>query len=259
MTAGLCGLYSRHAQIMIRPKARSGYFAADTAAGKEVQLRMKIAIPIPSETEYVNYFSAMTALGAEMEIAGEDADPSSYDGLLLPGGVDIDPARYGQGMNGSLHPDPSLDQLQLRVLERFDRAEKPILGICRGHQLINVYFGGSLIQHLETSGSHTKDTVLNRDRAHMTSALPGSWLAGLYGERFATNSSHHQGVDLPGRGLLIDQRSEDGVVEGMHHENGRVFSVQWHPERMCFQHRRPDTADGSLILSWFLNFCRGSR
>lgn len=216
---------------------------------------MKIAIPIPPEMAYPNYFTAIRNLGGEAERVAEDADPGRYDGLLLPGGGDIDPARYGQGMNGAMDPDPALDALQWAVLRRFDRAEKPVFGICRGHQLINVYFGGTLIQHLENSGMHARDMELAMDRAHQTAAVKGSWIDALYGEHFATNSAHHQAVDRPGTGLVIDQRSVDEVVEGMHHENGRIFSVQWHPERMCFQHRREDTVNGEIILAWFLRLC----
>ena len=65
-----------------------------------------------------------------------------------------------------------------------------------------------------------------------------------------------EAADRVGYGLIIDQRSADGVIEGMHHTCGYVFSVQWHPERMCFKHRREDTVDGSKILAWFLNRCR---
>lgn len=216
---------------------------------------MKIAIPVPPETDYANYFETIRLLGGEAERVTAEVDPDGYDGLLLPGGGDVDPARYGQPMNGSLDPDPVLDELQWTALKRFDRAGKPVFGICRGHQLINVYFGGTLIQHLDSAPLHTKDTNQTQDRIHRTIAEKNSWICKLYGEEFITNSSHHQGVDRPGKGLIIDQRSEDGVVEGMHHENGRVFSVQWHPERMCFQHRRNDTVNGDRILSWFLQLC----
>ena len=217
---------------------------------------MKIAIPIPPEDAYTNYFDALSALGAEGEKVPAGVDPAGFGGLLLPGGGDVDPARYHQEMNGSEKPDPALDELQWQVLDRFYRAGKPILGICRGHQLLNVYFGGTLIQDLPHSGVHDWDKGKSADKIHETRALPGSWLAGLYGERFVTNSAHHQAVDAPGRGLIIDQYSADGVIEAMHHESAPVFSVQWHPERMCFKHRREDTVDGRLVLGWFLDFCR---
>ena len=145
--------------------------------------------------------------------------------------------------------------MQLRTLDWFFRAGKPVFGICRGHQVINVYFGGTLIQNLPTWETHKWEEATDRDRAHETDAEPGSWIAGIYGTRFSTNSAHHQGVDVAGKGLIVDQRAPDGVVEAMHHESAPLWCVQWHPERMCYAHRREDTVDGSLVLSWFLDRC----
>lgn len=216
---------------------------------------IRIAIPIPPEDNYPNYFAALKALGAEGIKAPRDADPAAFSGLLLPGGDDVDPANYRQPINGAVDPDPQLDALQLAVIDRFFRAGKMIFGICRGHQLLNVYFGGTLIQDLKNGKIHDWDQGQRTDKAHLTSALPGSWVEKLYGPRFPTNSAHHQAVDELGKGLIVDQYAEDGVIEAAHHENGRVFSVQWHPERMCFQHRREDTVDGSVILEWFLRQC----
>ena len=216
---------------------------------------MKIAIPIPPEDKYPNYFAALEALGAEGVKVPADVNVSDYGGLILPGGDDVDPARYHQAMNGAQNPDPALDELQLSVIERFFQAKKPILGICRGHQLLNVYFGGTLIQDLPSGGIHDWDKGLSADKVHLTSANPDSWIADIYGQSFPTNSAHHQAADRLGDGLTVDQRSADGVIEGMHHACGYVFSVQWHPERMCFKHQRDDTVDGSKVLAWFLKRC----
>lgn len=216
---------------------------------------MKIAIPIPPEDRYPNYFAALSALGAEGIKAPRDVDPAAFDGLLLPGGDDVDPSNYGQEMAGAVDTDPALDELQLAVIDRFFKAGKMIFGICRGHQLLNVYFGGTLIQDLPNGRIHDWDQGQSVDKAHGTAALSGSWLEKLYGPAFPTNSAHHQAVDRLGKGLIVDQRAGDGVIEGMHHESGRVFSVQWHPERMCFGHARPDTVDGAVALRWFLTQC----
>ena len=217
---------------------------------------MRIAIPIPPQDRYPNYFAVMEAFGAEGVKVPSDVNPADFDGLLLPGGDDVDPALYGQEIAGAVDIDPSLDELQLAVTDRFYRAGKMVFGICRGHQLLNVYFGGTLIQDLKNGKIHDWDQGTNVDKAHETTALPGSWLEGLYGARFPTNSAHHQAVNRLGKGLIVDQYSLDGVIEGMHHENGRVYSVQWHPERMCLKHQRDDTVDGGVILRWFLEQCR---
>ena len=216
---------------------------------------LRIAIPIPPSFSYPNYFAALSALGAEGMRLGPDMGIDGFDGLLLPGGDDISPALYGQEMRGAIDPDPALDRLQLNALDAFFRAGKPILGICRGHQLINVYFGGTLIQDIQGGSMHDWDQGLSQDKAHLTVAFSNSWLGRLYGSCFPTNSAHHQAVDQPGRGLIVDQLAADGLVEGMHHASGRVLSVQWHPERMCFSKRRSDTVDGSAALIFFLKMC----
>lgn len=235
------------------PKAVLRFFIP---GAERVDTALKIAIPIPPEDRYPNYFAAMEAFGAEGVKAPRDVDPAGFDGLLLPGGDDVDPRQYGQEMAGAVDPDPALDALQLSVIDRFYRAGKMIFGICRGHQLLNVYFGGTLIQDLKNGKLHDWDEGKSSDKAHETRALSGSWLEKIYGEKFPTNSAHHQAVDRLGKGLTVDQYALDGIIEGMHHESGHVYSVQWHPERMCLKHQRDDTVDGGAVLRWFLEKCR---
>ena len=222
---------------------------------KERSMGLRIAVPIPPEDRYPNYFAALEALGAEGVKYSPDDDAAAFDGLLLPGGGDVDPAYYHQGMAGAVDPDPALDALQFGAVDRFYRAGKPIFGICRGHQLLNVYFGGTLIQDLSNGKLHDWDEGQSADKMHWTDAVPGSWVEKLYGSRFPTNSAHHQAVDRLGEGLTADQFAPDGIIEAAHHASGRVYSVQWHPERMCFRHRREDTVDGSVVLRWFLEEC----
>ena len=131
-----------------------------------------------------------------------------------------------------------------------------MLGICRGLQLINVYFGGTLIQDLNTCVRHWKAPEETKDVVHRSRAEKGSWLARLYGESFPHNSAHHQAADLVGSGLVIDSRAErDHVVEALHHEALPVYFVQWHPERMCLAHERPDTVNGLEIFRFFREQC----
>lgn len=232
-------------------------FYIDGRKGKTMH-RLRIAIPIPPEDRYPNYFAALETLGAVGVRVSPETDAAEFDGLLLPGGDDIDPSVYGQEPAGAVDPDPVLDALQLPVVDRFFRAGKTIFGICRGHELLNVYFGGTLIQDLPGK-THVWEETRGGDRVHPVISEPDSWAGALYGERFDVNSAHHQAVDRIGRGLTVDLRAPDGVVEALHHESGRVFSVQWHPERMCFAHRRDDTVDGSVVLKWFLQRCAAGR
>jgi putative glutamine amidotransferase len=179
----------------------------------------------------------------------------SYDGLLLPGGWDINPARYGQENAGSKEIVDALDELQLSMLDRFVKTGRPVLGICRGCQLINVYFGGTLIQHLPNAYRHFCDEE-QKDRVHNCIAAEDSWLAELYGTVFPHNSAHHQAVDRPGEELVIDSYClEDGTVEALHHQSLPVYGVQWHPERMCLELEREDTVDGFAVFQYFCGIC----
>lgn len=204
-----------------------------------------------------NYVAAVTASGMEPVVSLDIPDNtmlSQFDGLILPGGADVHPSRYGQPVNGSEGIDPELDEKQFAILDLFAKAGIPILGICKGHQVINVYFGGDLIQDLGQAGNpiHRYETA---DKVHMTHAEPGSWLAELYGTDFATNSAHHQAVDRPAPGFQVIQMSDDGVVEAIAHPERPILSLQWHPERMCYEKCREDTVDGSKIFLHFKKLC----
>lgn len=214
----------------------------------------KLRIAIPAEVQDIkNYLAALRALGAEPVQVTIDCDAAAFDGLLLPGGVDVNPVRYGKENVGCAAISDELDEWQLTVMDRFVKLGKPVLGICRGHQVVNVYFGGTLIQHISSAARHARELGVSVDRAHLTHAEAGSFLAELYGTDFTVNSAHHQATDTVGEGLHAVQYSDDGVVEGAYHESLPVWSVQWHPERMCFARHRSDTVDGSLLLRFFLN------
>ena len=215
---------------------------------------LKIALPtLKMDTFIRNYINALSLSGAE-PVTGTVIDPEKCDGLLLPGGPDVNPSLYGQDKAPETEFDSALDALQLEILPRFLDLGKPVFGICRGHQLINVALGGSLIQHLPTAKDH-EHIRLGVDHIHSCTADPDSWIAEIYGTGFAVNSSHHQGVDRPGKGLRAVLRAQDGVVEALQHETLPVWSVQFHPERMCFAHRREDTVDGSQLFRFFLEKC----
>lgn len=206
---------------------------------------------IPSMT--VNYQDALSRLNAVPAVSLDPGMAVRCDALLLPGGGDIDPSLFGEAANGSYSINPVLDRRQLYILDRFVRLGKPVLGICKGLQVINVYFRGSIIQDLPTADAHRHN---GQDQVHSTRALPGSILAGLYGEEFAVNSAHHQGIGRVGHGLSVIQDAPDGVAEGVVHSRLPILGVQWHPERMCFSRARSDTVDGSLLLARFLDLCR---
>ena len=214
---------------------------------------LRIAVPTNRPQAVANYLDALAQLDAVGE-AGRCFNPLEYNGLLLPGGVDVNPSRYGKVRILQETVDDDLDALQFEALDKFLAAGIPVLGICRGHQLLNVAFGGTLIQHLPGAEKHMSFPT-KEDNVHRVLARPESFAARIYGAECAVNSSHHQGIERPGKGLSAAMVSEDGVIEALEHDSLPVWSVQWHPERMCFSRKRNDTADGSLIFRFFLEQC----
>lgn len=198
-----------------------------------------------------NYAAALEGCGMEGLFTLNLSLAAGCDGLLLPGGGDISPARYGQAVNGSGEPDLERDAAELQLVADFTAWGKPILGICRGIQMINVALGGTLIQDIPTAQEHKHDEVIG-DRVHSVTAEPGSFLETLYGKDFSVNSAHHQALDRLAPGLRLAARSaSDGVVEAVEWPEKRINGVQWHPERMSFALRREDTVDGKDIFLFF--------
>ena len=201
-----------------------------------------------------NYAVALRELGAEPVSKYAPEVDTNYDGMILCGGCDVDPARYGEEINGTGEIDPVRDAAEFALLDAFVKAGKPVFGICRGHQLMNVYFGGSLHQHLPDADLHTMTSA--GDNVHEITALQDSILGKLYGEKFFVNSSHHQGVKRLGDGLAATAFWQGEYIEAFEHTKYPMFGVQWHPERMCFKHKREDTVSGDLVLKYFLDLCR---
>jgi len=158
-------------------------------------------------------------------------------GLLLTGGPDVEPWRYGQAPQRGveLHLDAARDALDLELLARADDAGWPVLAICYGCQVLAVARGGSLIQDLPTAGflGHAVHRPLDR-LAHAVEMLDSSFLAWMPG-CFEVNSRHHQAIAQPG-GLQVAARAPDGVIEAVEDRAaGRfVVGVQWHPENLLF-------------------------
>ena len=174
---------------------------------------------------------------------------TTCDALILPGGGDITPGFYGQENHGSRSINTELDLLQIQALEYFIRTKKPVLGICKGMQLINVYFGGTLIQDLPNSKDHQSS---DGDLLHNSLVTEDCVLSHLYGNEFTINSNHHQAVDKLGKHLRVVQMSHDSVVEGIMHDTLPIIAVQWHPERLPFIQTKKASLPGNLLLRAFL-------
>lgn len=202
--------------------------------------KVKIAIAKDTTGNTSSVVSMLNRCGnVSYKIVGSSCDVSKCDGLILPGGVDINPALYGQKNTASKNVNKSLDKLQYTLLDKFVKAKKPVLGLCRGMQLINVYFGGTLKQ----------DTKGHRGVTHTTTVASGSWIYDIYKKKsMNVNSWHHQAVQKLGNNLVVTQRAKKGnVVEALEHKTLPIYGVQYHPEIM---------SNGKQLFQAFLKICR---
>lgn len=151
---------------------------------------------------------------------------SGFDGLLVPGGLDVNPQRYGQDP----HPATTVtdfaiqDEFESELMQAAIDEGIPLLAICRGFQLLNVMHGGSLIQDVAADSPH-------RNSIHGVRLAPDSTIAVLVGaEKIAVSSYHHQAVDTVGTGLIVTGVADDGIVEALEYPGKPVVAMQWHPE-----------------------------
>ena len=179
------------------------------------------------------------------------------DGLILSGGADINPFLYGQDFKEGIGIiSPERDECEMIILEEFLKTGKPILGICRGHQLINIYFNGTLFQDMRYYG---KDYLKHEQElypelaTHIVNIVEkDNMLAELYGDKVATNSFHHQSVDRLGEGLTVIAKANDGIVEAFQKKDHKfLYGIQWHPEMMTARGNQ----DMKKIFETFIKYC----
>jgi putative glutamine amidotransferase len=169
--------------------------------------------------------------------AGEAApDGAAFAGLLLTGGPDVEPARYGASPEAGveLHADPARDALDLALLDRAGRERWPVLAVCYGIQLLNVFHGGTLVQDLDSAGKGGHQVREPKDHlAHVVTRTGGRWLDGCPDE-FWVNSRHHQAIGRLAGALAAVATAPDGVIEAVELSEGErfVLGVQWHPENL---------------------------
>ena len=194
----------------------------------------------------LRYIAALETAGAAVRmVAPTDDIPDELDGLCLGGGEDIESWRYGEPDTDVETPDPERDELELTMVRRARERDVPILGICRGFQLLNVALGGKLVQHRDRHRPVGTEVI-----RHQVTAAPGSKLAGLYGQApFSVNSRHHQAVtdELPAPGLRATAYVDD-LVEAFESTAQRyLVGVQWHPERVKDGIEHPERIFSSFV------------
>jgi len=163
---------------------------------------------------------------------------SSLDGLLVPGGIDVAPSFYGEEPVREVTLFRSEDDLfEMELIKAAVKLGKPVLGICRGIQIINVTFGGSLYQDIPTQFttklSHRQSSDIRSEPSHKVFLEEGSDLAKIFGDKeIMVNSFHHQAVKEVAFGFTVTGRASDEIVEAIESDDGLVIAVQWHPEEM---------------------------
>jgi putative glutamine amidotransferase len=192
----------------------------------------------------MDYVQSLLNAGARreeiVEIRPGDVPQGAFDGLLLGGGSDVAPERYGQERlpNAALQLDEERDNTEFPLLDNALRDGAPILGICRGLQVVNVGLGGTLIQDLPSqrpSDVVHDDSGKNRtNRIHSVKVLGGTRLSEIAGVvEIDVNSRHHQAVERPADGLIVSAKGPDDVIEAIEASDGRwLVAVQWHPENL---------------------------
>ena len=201
---------------------------------------------LPLQTANQAYLAALQAAGATpvaIPLGTTDLDGLDFaDGLLLPGGVDLNPSSYGAQPHPACEWDDRVDELEFQLARWALGRQIPILGICRGLQVLNVALGGTLVQDLPSQRPQGADHPRRGARdllSHRLTVRPGTRLSAAMGEgEIAVNSLHHQGVERLAPGLVASAQAEDGLVEGVETlDGGWVVAVQFHPEEL-FAHQR---------------------
>ena len=182
-----------------------------------------------------DWFAVWRHGGKPLRLSPSRPLPEHLDGLIIGGGDDIQAQLYGGEVQLDVRLDPARDELELSLLNRFIPQNTPVLGICRGAQLINVHLGGTLDPDIYTTheGLKRRRTVLPRKTVDI---VGGSQLYQLLGVTWCrVNSLHHQAVNQAGKGIKIVARDRDGLVQGIESEaHDFLIGVQWHPEWLIF-------------------------
>jgi len=231
---------------------------------------MKIAISVSEKEkasgEQSSYFRALVEAGAEPDelrlVAAGDARDfriEDFDGILFTGGEDVDPAFYQEKKRYSnVHTNRDRDEFEFASLDRARQLRLPVFGICRGAQMVNVRFGGTLYQDLKSDTGleiEHRQPGSRSELTHRVTVTDGeSRLGKIVEGSLRVNSLHHQGIRRVGRGLRVSAHAEDGSVEAVEAADGDSYllAVQWHPEELT------DRPEHLKLIEDFVSACRAA-
>ena len=217
-----------------------------------------------SETNYANYPAWIMGENTGIEIIElsckkeNSGDLSKCQGLLLTGGIDIAPVFYNSERSGYPNKpatwNKERDQFEIDLFHAAQVMGMPVLGVCRGLQLVNVALGGNLVQDIEEAGKQNHRSQDAADQVHTIQIQQGSLLSDISGiSQGMVNSAHHQALGHVAETLLVNCFSPDGIAEGMEwkekNNHPPLLCVQWHPERIQDKHTNPLSKN---IRDWFL-------
>ncbi len=214
--------------------------------GSEIAGNLEVLTDSDIDIYYADYARGVVDAGGIPVHLPLDVDPADLvdrlDGVLLTGGCDIEPARYGQEVAGAVDTNAQRDEYELALLDGAIALDLPTIGICRGLQVVNVHAGGTLIQDVP------EHAVLDQPVDKLTHDVVfelGTRIGELYGERQSVNSLHHQAIDEVGDGLVVAGRAADGGIEAIESTSKPILAVQWHPEMLS-------TRPGDPLFSWLI-------
>ena len=218
-------------------------------------MKPKILISRAPESSGLYEKAVEKAGGEPISLHCPDPETADFDGLILGGGGDMDPMEFQEPNRGSYDIDIPRDKAELALVSRCIYENKPILGICRGHQVVNIALGGNIYQDMneEMLAVHVGNED-GSDKQHPIKLASYTMLGDLYGtDEILVNSTHHQAVRNLGQGLYRTAWDENGVIEALQHASLPIWTVQFHPERMTGENGE---ADGQKIFDFFLDQCR---
>lgn len=180
-------------------------------------------------------------------------DPTKYDGLIIPGGKHVHPSFYHAKVKCKKHKFvKSLDRLEIALVKKFIKKKKPVLGICRGCQLINVTLGGTLKQDIGKGHYH--------DKSRNTKTKKGTNMRKLYGASVRTLHYHHQAIKKLAKPLKVTMvDAKDGTIEGVQHKTLPVYGIQYHPDRMYVKASPIVRKNGKKVMTYFFDVCYSKR